>query len=162
MLLIAAILLLIAVPSYQHLVINERVTTTLNQLDLAIQFARSEAIKRRDVVAVCGSADGHACDGRWSSGLLVLRANSGKRLHYFPGQAKHVQIVWRSSFAKNHQLTFVASGFTRGQQGSFYVCPDKTLNSSAQALVVAASGRLRLLHDPQKVAAICTLSGQLA
>ncbi len=55
--LVAAILITIAVPSFEHITVSSRLTTTANSLVDALNTARMEAIKRNADVQFCGSID---------------------------------------------------------------------------------------------------------
>jgi len=72
---ILVIIALVAVPSYNNYIANERARTATTGLSTAFAQARSEAIKSRQVVSVCGSnAAGTACNNAtdWSAGWLVV------------------------------------------------------------------------------------------
>lgn len=71
---VAAILVTIAVPSYQMFVLNNRMTTQANDLITAITLARSEAVKRAANVTACASSDGATCTGGWAQGWIVRDA----------------------------------------------------------------------------------------
>lgn len=64
---VAAILITIAVPSFKHITVSSRLTTTANGLVSALHAARMEAIKRNANTLFCGKADngddtlGQAC-----------------------------------------------------------------------------------------------------
>ena len=66
-LVVAAILLTIAVPSMQAMIRNNRLTTQANTFVATLQYARSEAIKRRANLRIL-SADGTA---DWETGWRV-------------------------------------------------------------------------------------------
>ena len=70
---VAAILMTIAVPSYQTFVLNNRMSSMSNDLLGALQLARSEAVKRNSRVSVCKSVGG-ACTagGTWAQGWMVF------------------------------------------------------------------------------------------
>ena len=69
-----AILLALAVPSFQSFVKNNRVTAQTNELVSAIQLARSEALKRGTNSVICASDNGEDCtgNGTWASGWIVF------------------------------------------------------------------------------------------
>jgi len=73
---VAAILLGIAVPSYNHLMQSNRASTTANRLLSTLMLARSEAIQRNQRVVVCiVQAGSDACDTSstaWESGMMVF------------------------------------------------------------------------------------------
>jgi type IV fimbrial biogenesis protein FimT len=69
---IVAILAGVAVPSMMSTVKNNRSTALVNELISALNFARSEAVKRGLRVNLCPrNAAGDACGADWSSGWLV-------------------------------------------------------------------------------------------
>lgn len=78
MVLVVALLLittLVAVPGYNSYIDNERARTATSGLSTAFAQARAEALRRREVVVVCGSnAVGAACNNstNWSGGWLVV------------------------------------------------------------------------------------------
>lgn len=79
---IAAILLVIAVPSFNHIINANRLTTTANILVNALNTARMEAIKRNASVQFCGNTTGNntadnlgtACGT--SSGAVIVQTTS--------------------------------------------------------------------------------------
>ncbi len=74
---IAAILLTIALPSFQSTIRSNRIATTNNQLLSSIALARSEAIRSTQGAALCPSDDGASCGGAWEQGLLVWADRNG-------------------------------------------------------------------------------------
>lgn len=72
---IAIILVAVAVPSFRLVTQNSRMTTQVNDLISDMNFARSEAIKRRAPVSICTSSDGATCSGgNWKDGRIVTVA----------------------------------------------------------------------------------------
>ena len=69
-----AILMAIAAPGFQQLIAKNRSETSINTLMLSLNLARSEAVKRNQVVTLCKSADGAVCTnaGGWEQGWLVF------------------------------------------------------------------------------------------
>jgi type IV fimbrial biogenesis protein FimT len=59
---IAGILMAVALPSYNNMIKNNCLTTSVNSLVSALQRARSEAVKRRSDVTIA------ALGGSWSNG----------------------------------------------------------------------------------------------
>lgn len=74
---IAAILLLVAVPSYQGMIEKNNVESAQEGLARSIAFARQEAISRNTTVSICRSADGATCaaSGEWNQGWIVFLDN---------------------------------------------------------------------------------------
>lgn len=75
---ILAILIAIAAPSFRDIIQNSRTQTTANDLTTALQFARSEAVKRGVKVDIC-RRDKDACANAtdWGNGWLVKVAGAG-------------------------------------------------------------------------------------
>lgn len=70
---VAAILMAVALPSFQGVMRSNRVSTTTNQMIGALSLARMEAIRNTRGAGVCASADGSTCSaaGDWTAGWLV-------------------------------------------------------------------------------------------
>lgn len=77
---IVAIMAAIALPSYQALVINSRMTTQASEFLTTLEFTRSEAVKRNTRVSICKSNNGTSClvsppadtSASWQSGWIVF------------------------------------------------------------------------------------------
>ena len=74
---VAAVLLAIALPSFQQSLRSNRVATATNEMIGALSLARSEAIRNNGGGAVCSSANGTACGGNWSDGWLAWADTNG-------------------------------------------------------------------------------------
>src|SRR5688500_6552686 len=61
-----------AMPSFQGIIRNNRVTPEAANLKVGLMLARSEAIKRNRRVAICSSSDGASCTGAWNDGWIVF------------------------------------------------------------------------------------------
>lgn len=71
-LVVVAIVLSIAIPSFQSQILNNRSITLGEDFASAINFARSEAVKRGKRVTLCASDDGSLCAGDWVDGFIVV------------------------------------------------------------------------------------------
>lgn len=65
---ILVIVLTIAAPSFRSLILSQRIKTTSYELFSALNYARSEAVKRNDNVTVRAGA---TSDGAWGTGWRV-------------------------------------------------------------------------------------------
>jgi type IV fimbrial biogenesis protein FimT len=70
---IIGILAATALPSLQGFIRNNRVVAESGDFKIALTLARSEAIKRNRIVAICASSDGATCAGGWSDGWIVFQ-----------------------------------------------------------------------------------------
>jgi len=68
---IVAIIGLVAVPSYQSSIANNRVSAEVDRVAMDFSFARSEAVKRGVNVAVCPAA-GCVTSSNWDQGWVVF------------------------------------------------------------------------------------------
>ena len=72
---IAAVLATLATPSFRTLQLDGRRTAAVNGFLHGLFLARSEAIKRSQIVSVCRSSDGRGCDYRgadWNVGWILF------------------------------------------------------------------------------------------
>lgn len=74
---VASILVVVAIPNFRTLLQNNRMTTHVNELLSDVNFARSEAIKRRSNITICTSTTGTSCTGgNWRDGRLIMDASA--------------------------------------------------------------------------------------
>lgn len=78
---VAVVLVALAAPSFQQLVVSTSMTSQANEFLAALNYTRSEAVKRNTRVAMCKSSTGTACvtAGGWQQGWIIFMdpANSG-------------------------------------------------------------------------------------
>ncbi len=61
---VAGVLAAIAVPNMRDFMRNNRLSSSANDMLRSVQVARSEAVKRQQIVAACASADPNATTRR--------------------------------------------------------------------------------------------------
>lgn len=71
---VAAILLTVAVPSFQSFLGNSRIASQANEMMAALSYARSEAVKRGASITVCASSNFSTCTGTWTQGWVIRDA----------------------------------------------------------------------------------------
>ena len=69
---VASIMMVVGIPGLTNLYLDNRRTSSVNDLLSGLQIARSEAIKRNRRIVVCASSDMSACDGQWADGALTF------------------------------------------------------------------------------------------
>ena len=72
---VAAVVLALAVPSFQTTLRNHRLTTYANEFIAALNLARTEAIRRGKAVVLCKSANGSSCQtggNNWEIGWIAF------------------------------------------------------------------------------------------
>jgi Tfp pilus assembly protein FimT len=112
----------------------------VNNLISEIWYARSEAVQRGGKVILCASDNAQSCHGFWNDGQIVIEAKNRKVLQAFK-LAHGEHLVWRSSFGWNDNITFLPSGFTNGQRGSFYLTSP---HHAPARIIIESSGRIRV------------------
>jgi type IV fimbrial biogenesis protein FimT len=86
---IAAILLGIAIPSFTSIIVDNRLTTSANELVTALNLARSEAVKRGIQVTVQRKG---ATSAQWESGWDVFVDSDGSNAFNDDGDATLCEI----------------------------------------------------------------------
>lgn len=79
---LALVLLSVGVPSLRAWTLKRALQQTAEALVADLRLARSEAVKRGALVAVCASVNGQACSasqGTWADGWLVFVDRNGNR-----------------------------------------------------------------------------------
>jgi type IV fimbrial biogenesis protein FimT len=152
---LALILILagLAVPSYQALVAKNRASAQVNQLISAINLARSEAVRRHQVITLCKSEDGKTCGGEWSQGWIIFvdQQVSGQvdfndeilRVYHAVPKGSFLEWVAQRS---NDYLQMDPSGATHGQAGTFYYYPNVGHKEKFSRVIVSNTGRVRIDH----------------
>ena len=158
---VGVILLCTGVPTFSSVVHKNRITSVTTLLYMSLNEARSEALKRRNPVRVCPSANGTSCrnDGDWSDGWLIfedVNANSA------PDSTEIIQLV--STFDENvdMQVSTSLAGFVQfqptgaalgsgGNTGEFRLCH---ADSSAYSRVVSISATGRV-NDESRTRTDC-------
>jgi type IV fimbrial biogenesis protein FimT len=138
---IATILLCLSVPTWQTAVNHSSTLAHTEKIATALQLAKSLAIDLNNNIVFCKSRDAQHCGGDWRDGQIIID-NHGKILRTFPGIPAHDSLVWNSSRGLDNAITFLPSGYTNGQQGSFYYCSGK--EKVALAIILEQTGRLRI------------------
>jgi type IV fimbrial biogenesis protein FimT len=170
---ILAILLTIAVPSFEQTIASSRLTTATNDLYTSLVQARSDAIRQGQRMTICKSSDGAACDAtaNWNAGWITIA--DGTRTTATPTvgtgdtitfvmQATHPTIVIKANAGIGDYISFTSSGEPKLYAGSFQVGTIRVCNSStaltndsrARDLKINFPGRV-VITKPTGVAATC-------
>ncbi len=150
-LVVAAIVLTIAVPSFQDIIIKNRVSAETNALVASLNEGRSEAIKRGRPVTVCKSA-GTSCGGNWRDGWFLFEdldadgaLDSGENIiKAFNGFTSGSDVLTYT--ATDTYVQFRSDGFAK-QTGTFKLCESGNAAKYARAVYISATGRVRTSSD---------------
>lgn len=75
---VLAVVISIAAPSFSNMLQENRTLSLTNELQGALQLARSEAVKRRKDITICSrNAAGNGCqdDTDWAGGWIIMAGN---------------------------------------------------------------------------------------
>lgn len=146
---VAAVVLVIGVPSFGSLMARQRQHAELNALFHAVHLARKVSITRRRVVTICPSADGASCGRDWSRGWIMFEnvdrdappsVDAGEPVLSRHSAGKGVRVV-----ANRRAFTLRATRL-RATNGTIVVCDDAG-RIAPRALVVSYTGRPRVASE---------------
>jgi len=153
---ITALLIVLAIPSYRHLISNNRAQIYANELVSLLEFAHTYAVKTGESVIFCSSKNNQSCDslcqnGRCQDGMIAITENSNKVLKILTPVTSKDNLNWHGS----GQIIFTPDGFAKGYQGSFYYCHENATN--AIVIILNKTGMARIskkTHDGKKVSCV--------
>lgn len=147
---VLGVLLTVAIPGFNQLLLNNRQVSATNEFIAGIQTARSTAITRNSRVTLCASDSLAGCDGvNWSAGWIAFvddnanqQLDGGELLLRAQEGADRMQISSDEfglalSFGSNGRVLQPGVGNSSGQ---FMVC-DSRGSEYGKVIVLAASGR---------------------
>ena len=145
---IAAVVLVIGLPSMGEVVARSRQSAEVNALFHAVHSARKESIMRRLVVSLCPSADGGRCQSGtdWSAGWIMFENRDRDEP---PNVDADEPVLQRHAVDPAIRLTANRRGFTlratdlRATNGTLVAC-DAAGRIPPKALVVSWTGRPRV------------------
>jgi type IV fimbrial biogenesis protein FimT len=159
---VAAILIGLAVPSFLTTIQDSRMTSSVNDLLVSMQLARSESIKRHVPVTVCHSADANSndpsCGGDgWQDGWIVFVDstdanpdpngsfdNGEELLHTGAGFKKVTATTAANAAPLATYLTFLGTGFPQGDVPggrNMLLCDDRHSDTAGRVLNISQTGR---------------------
>jgi type IV fimbrial biogenesis protein FimT len=118
---IMAILLALAVPSFNSTVRDNRVLSATNSLAASVAQARSEAVKRGRMVSICPSSGAYTnCVGtNWATGWIIYLENSSVTTGGTPNPDTTDPLLPNGIIAVGSALTNVAVTKTLGNGNSY-------------------------------------------
>lgn len=153
---IAAILMAIAIPSFQALISSTRVYSQTRELFNTLVMTRSRAITSGYSTILCPTTDGEQCgnDNKWSHRLIIFEdRNANKKrdpesepLIHITDAAEQLNIYSGSSFASTgarSKVAFYPMGHAYGSTITITVC-DKRGAADPQLILLSNFGRPRI------------------
>lgn len=148
---IGTILMTLAVPGFQALIANNRLSGQTNELMTALGMARSEAIRKGHLVTMCKSSDGSTCasSGDWTAGWIVFADEDGDQtldvgevvMDTHSGSSAGIVIKGSSGVAS--KISFRPDGRV-SSDGTLRVCSDSSAikdSNRARDITILATGR---------------------
>lgn len=165
---IAGVLAGIALPSYRHLMISNRISSIVSDFHSNLLLARSEALKRGATITICKSANaeevGASCDPSpsvagsnvgWGSGwIMFVDLNRDGNLNgddtLLRAQGRLISQIQDGAIVPANGIEFISFGIT-GQvftAVNFQVTAPTGFASLEKAVCVAVGGRARVGKVP--------------
>lgn len=141
---VAAILAAIAVPSFRATIQRHRLLAAADDLQAAVQYARTEAVLRATYVSLCPSTDSVSCASSttWDTGWIVYShpvATTRASDSYSATASSGMQILRAAAATKLVSARGIDTGVvTFGQQGQLEAVALRTNASQPVAFVLCA------------------------
>jgi type IV fimbrial biogenesis protein FimT len=171
---IVGVLMAVAIPAMGNFIRNGRITAAANDVMAALHFTRSEAIKRRQPVTLCTSANAvqannqanasaTCADSQFITGWIVFvdlnqdgvrDAGDTILLNHAPMNAE----ITAASSADPFAVTYLLNGFALNPNGASIALCDARGNeptggelSSARGILVAVTGRAGVTRNRDEI-----------
>lgn len=158
---IAAIMVTMAIPSLATFIKNNRMTTQINDFVATANIARMEAIKRGQRVVVCKSTDTNTCiaTGRWDQGWIAFVDANTDGTHDAAEDiiSSHDALVSGSTFTGYDEVAntfyFNANGSSNlTGYGEMVLCDDRKNTSISKAITLNPVGRVETINASEAAA----------
>ena len=151
---IAAVLMMLAAPSFTNTIERNQLSTKINELVSTLQYARSESVKRGKQITVCESINGTSCGGAagYEDGWIIfidedadLVFDAGEELLKVHEDLEGFTLRGNNSF--DDVISYIPTGATTSANpGHFVLCKNND-TSKSRAMFILTTGRLRLAQD---------------
>ena len=151
---VASVLLVAAVPAFNGIVVSNRLTAQTNDMIAAINYSRSDAIKRNSTVTLCraGSASDTSCvtsDGAWQYWIVRTAAGTVARRGSINTYGGTLSV--RSSALTLDRVDFSSDGLARTDgallndgagNNRIDVCVTRAIVNNIRGIVLGAGSRV--------------------
>lgn len=141
---LTGLLLFATISAYYEFTHKNQLSILVNDLTNTLEYARNSAITLHTNIIFCANNGEGACGSNWQNGQLILNENDQKVLRELPLMPSGYHLFWRSTLGDSVALRWRSDGFTRGQQGSFFICGRKDHFASSAQIIILRTGRLRV------------------
>ena len=151
------IIVTLAIPSWNTMIVNNRIRASVNDWTQSLYFARSEAVRQNAPVTMCASNDGSNCTASgYEAGWIVI---VGLPTAVNPPILQDRLPVQRATLTPNinsaRAITFLPNGLPIGNFAGFRLTlrDDPAVDSSlSKYICVARTGRARVFTETQYLA----------
>ena len=146
---IAAIIVSIAAPSFMNIIANNRVTAASNELVVALNLGKNEAVRSGQRTRLCKSQNGNQCDNsaNWKDGWLLFQDNDDNgsvngaeriiRVHSAP----HASLDFE--YPSGNSVVFRPDGRILINANSHFCFRNSYNDDKSKAVVITMVGRIR-------------------
>lgn len=162
-LVVLAILVSVAIPSFKDTIIRNSIESQISDLQSSLSYARSEAVSRSTRVSICRSSNSTSCSSgtSWTDGWIVFIDNNSAGSHGVVDSGEEIIKVHEALDAGN-SLTLsdgatkdfiqydsrgVISGDSALSNGTFSICKPGESATYARGLIVTVTGRAYRSRD---------------
>ncbi|WJG10479.1 GspH/FimT family pseudopilin [Aliiglaciecola sp. LCG003] len=149
---IVAIVLIVAVPAAQSIIIKNRIVAEINEISGVIQFARANAIDEQLNTIVCPTSDFSTCSSNWDQAKMVFGDEDADGAR---GDDEELLVATSLISASNYVagpaavIQFQGNGSANAQT-TLIICHNNKQAAYARALTVSPQGRVRVSRDVNK------------
>jgi type IV fimbrial biogenesis protein FimT len=146
---IAAVLMAAAVPSFQRMIVSNRLTTQANDLVGAINYARSEAISHNTAVTFCRAnlEASTACSGSTGAWNFWIVTNAAGTVLRRGAMNPYNGVLGLTSSLSNDSVAFTSDGLARTggslvTASTFTVCANNISTDNKRTITIGAGSRM--------------------
>ena len=154
---IVALLASLAVPSFRAMLVKRSADSAADILVSDLRFARSEAVKRSNIVTVCASSNGTSCfgtGGLWREGWIIfvdfdedgnLEAADGDQIVRVQGALPSIASIAAADGTSQFNFRYQPTGWAKAATQTFIITPSGEIPAGSTRLIcVSTNGRAGL------------------
>lgn len=146
---IAAILMSIAVPSFQDIIQTNRIASATNEMVRALYLTRSEAINRGADVSICTSSNTEAATptcgtANWDSGWLIMASDGTLIRVGKPGVSGAGKLTVESNGKVAHTIIYLPSGNLKECNEDNNAIITVSIPPKQRKIIISNVGRIRI------------------
>ncbi|WP_290593159.1 MULTISPECIES: GspH/FimT family pseudopilin [unclassified Ketobacter] len=151
-LVIVAIMIAFATPSFIDMIEKNRVRTTGENLLELLRTSRLTAVQQRSTVVVCGSSNRETCDNDWQSSIITVKPaeNDGQdQILASMSISDKVTISKTNNGPINTNIDFNSNGWSPFDNTIITLCPVDGKQRNAYQVTLSGSGKTKIRSNTQ-------------